>query len=290
MSSSVMSWYIYTLLSFTFISRPFQTAPIVKRKFLFRLADFDGRLVQNWTDIRTSSSVWECAGICAADSNCMSVCFKPRSQECVIYERMVSSTDKFTLFPFATVFALCPRGYSVMGRRCIKVVTEKMDRDSARAHCRDDGADLINLGSQARIDEFRYFMEANGLCPFNYIIVGGVCLRKSSSQKTYDEANVSCSDDGGELVQVKTGYLMNEIVQFMAMEDIRNWAGATDTAEEGTWSWNDGTPVSGWCQGEPNDNNGEDCLTLQFHDGVACLNDYGCTEAHIYICQVPSII
>ncbi|XP_071081760.1 C-type lectin lectoxin-Lio3-like [Haliotis cracherodii] len=169
MYSSVMYWFIYTLISFTFISKSSQTAPITKRKFLFRHAHFDGRLVQNWTDVRTTSSVWECADICAADSNCMSVCFKPTSQdlECVMYERMVSTTDAFTLFPSATVFALCPSGYSGVGRRCIKVVTQKMNMDSARAHCKDDNADLIHLGSQARIDEFRYFMEANGDEPDN---------------------------------------------------------------------------------------------------------------------------
>ncbi|XP_048252628.1 C-type lectin domain family 4 member M-like [Haliotis rufescens] len=84
------------------------------------------------------------------------------SEECVIYQRLVSTTDDFTLFPSVIVFALCPSGYSGLGRRCIKVVTEKMDWDSARAHCRDDNADLITLESQAKMNEFRDFMATNG--------------------------------------------------------------------------------------------------------------------------------
>ncbi|XP_048252645.1 uncharacterized protein LOC125380928 [Haliotis rufescens] len=55
-----------------------------------------------------------------------------------------------------------------MGRRCIKVVSDKLDRGSAREHCRHDNTDLITLESQAKTDEFRDFMEENGHASVNY--------------------------------------------------------------------------------------------------------------------------
>ncbi|XP_067685368.1 L-selectin-like [Haliotis asinina] len=49
-----------------------------------------------------------------------------------------------------------------MGKRCIKVVTDPLNRNSARDHCKDYSADLITLENQAKIGEIRDFMVANG--------------------------------------------------------------------------------------------------------------------------------
>ncbi|XP_046571406.1 C-type lectin domain family 6 member A-like [Haliotis rubra] len=83
------------------------------------------------------------------------------SGECVIYQRLVSTTEDFTISPSAVGFGVCPFGFSIMGSWCIKVVTDKLNMHSAREHCRDHNADLITLETQAKIGKFRDFMVAN---------------------------------------------------------------------------------------------------------------------------------
>ncbi|XP_067685369.1 uncharacterized protein [Haliotis asinina] len=161
---SVMSWCnIPSMLFFLVISRSFQSAPVTKRTLFFRRPDLDGRLVHNWTTVRPSSSVWECADICSADGDCLSVTFvrMSLSEGCVLYQRSVSTTDDFTISPSAIGFGVCPFGFSMMTSWCIKVVTDKMNMLSARTHCRDHNADLITLETQTEIGEFRDFMVAN---------------------------------------------------------------------------------------------------------------------------------
>jgi hypothetical protein len=77
---------------------------------------------------------------------------------------------------------------------------------------------------------------------------------------------------GGQLVSINTA----EEQAFLASTFLTNggefesyWTGLTDSAQEGTWVWLDGTPLtySNWnlATNEPNDFNGEDYGILNFH-------------------------
>jgi hypothetical protein len=64
------------------------------------------------------------------------------------------------------------------------------------------------------------------------------------------------------------------------------WTGMTDYADEGQWSWADGSTVSytNWAPGEPNNfGNDEDCMELGYYaDGK--WNDNGCSAQHPFMC------
>ncbi len=64
------------------------------------------------------------------------------------------------------------------------------------------------------------------------------------------------------------------------------WIGATDFAQEGVWTWPDGTPAtfSAWYAGEPNNASGEDCAGTNF--GVTGQwNDYPCWQRLPFVCS-----
>ncbi|XP_052095904.1 uncharacterized protein LOC127731085 [Mytilus californianus] len=65
------------------------------------------------------------------------------------------------------------------------------------------------------------------------------------------------------------------------------WIGAHDQHSEGSWMWIDGSVVQGreskWWPGEPNDLDGEDCVTAS----VEGWNDEGCGKNFNFACQWP---
>ncbi|XP_067684718.1 C-type lectin domain family 6 member A-like [Haliotis asinina] len=89
------------------------------------------------------------------------------SKECVLYQRSVSTTDDFTISPSVTVYGVCPSGFSVLHRRCIKIVTDRLNWNAAKELCRGHGAELITLESQAKMSTFRDLMLADGYGSYN---------------------------------------------------------------------------------------------------------------------------
>lgn len=68
------------------------------------------------------------------------------------------------------------------------------------------------------------------------------------------------------------------------------WVGATDISTEGTFTWNDGTPLPTsselWSQLEPNDaNNNEDCVEMYINMQYLSLNDNNCLASRRDICE-----
>ncbi|CAG0907847.1 unnamed protein product, partial [Cyprideis torosa] len=86
----------------------------------------------------------------------------------------------------------------------------------------------------------------------------GKCYFFSTDEMTWSAAEDHCASlaPGAHLAsihsQTETGYVFNKIET-----GVRYWVGGNDAAEEGTWTWTDGSQgspfdFSGWGRNEPN--------------------------------------
>ena len=65
---------------------------------------------------------------------------------------------------------------------------------------------------------------------------------------------------------------------------VHYWIGLSDSEEEGTWKWSDGTGLTGytnWASGEPNNRNEEDCVAIK----GGKWRDKRCSVSRGYICE-----
>ncbi|XP_046571400.1 C-type lectin domain family 4 member M-like [Haliotis rubra] len=132
-------------------------------------------------------------------------------------------------------------------------------------------------------------------CPPDYIFIDGTCLKLSSETSNFTEASDACLSDGAVLAQMTPITVFHEIVRRMFNDGTSPegffWVGSTDIEEEGTWRWNDGTPISPWLTGDPNDLGGnEDCLSLYVRAATgAFFVDYACKKDERYLCQAQPL-
>ena len=70
------------------------------------------------------------------------------------------------------------------------------------------------------------------------------------------------------------------------------WLGGSDTDEEGSWVWTDGSSwdYTSWDENEPNNNHatGENCLVG--HWGDMEWNDMRCEKSYGFLCKAPILI
>uniref|UniRef100_A0A8C9YTA1 C-type lectin domain-containing protein n=1 Tax=Sander lucioperca TaxID=283035 RepID=A0A8C9YTA1_SANLU len=105
----------------------------------------------------------------------------------------------------------------------------------------------------------------------------------SSTKKTWQQSRDDCRQKGADLVIINS----KEEQDFTRNFQKRLWIGLTDSETEGTWKWVDGTPLtkSYWDSGEPNDENGEDCVEIRFYNSENSWNDVGCSTRLNWICE-----
>ncbi|VDI27602.1 Hypothetical predicted protein [Mytilus galloprovincialis] len=98
-------------------------------------------------------------------------------------------------------------------------------------------------------------------------------------------ANGHCQGMNGELWK-PTAYIWGWAPSFInSIGGGSIWTGGNDQGSEGSWRWTDGSIVhwgeTKWWPGEPNDLDGEDCVTASV-DGW---NDEGCWRDFNFACQ-----
>ncbi|XP_066296949.1 perlucin-like protein [Branchiostoma lanceolatum] len=133
------------------------------------------------------------------------------------------------------------------------------------------------------------------VCPDGYVQFEDRCFNFSIEKKTYTDARSACQAAGGRLGmpkdQLTNDFLTNQIeTRYFAFSRYIVWFGLTDEVREGTWVWEDGTPLIGWsdwAQGEPDDFFNQDCVGFGSRFGLKW-EDGGCSLDTYYVCETKA--
>uniref|UniRef100_A0A3Q4G7F7 C-type lectin domain-containing protein n=1 Tax=Neolamprologus brichardi TaxID=32507 RepID=A0A3Q4G7F7_NEOBR len=101
-------------------------------------------------------------------------------------------------------------------------------------------------------------------------------------KKSWSDSREDCLQRGADLVIISS---TEEQVQtnFIRLFRRNTWIGLSDTEEEGTWKWVDGSLY--WRTGEPNSLVNEDCGVMAANDEENCWNDANCRDENFWICE-----
>jgi hypothetical protein len=117
--------------------------------------------------------------------------------------------------------------------------------------------------------------------------VGGEKYCYVAQASTYAEAKKACAKRGGALASVTSEEISKEIQAGLEQrfKVPRFWIGLNDLAEQGTWTWADGKPLTSahWKPGEPNNFGREGCVEL-FTDSWTW-NDLDCAVELPSLCE-----
>ncbi|XP_026210056.1 LOW QUALITY PROTEIN: macrophage mannose receptor 1 [Anabas testudineus] len=107
------------------------------------------------------------------------------------------------------------------------------------------------------------------------------------SMRTWAEARADCVNQGGDLVSITDPFeqaFIQGIIQ-LTPTGISLWMGGHDSITEGGWEWTDSSPFRyiHWNTGNPDNYNGEDCLSILINNGY--WNDDNCEHKRGYICK-----
>ena len=92
-------------------------------------------------------------------------------------------------------------------------------------------------------------------------------------------------NEGGHLASITSDGIKEYVMEGMNIKGLnRIWIGGTDIHQEGVWQWTDNMPweFTSWNEGEPNNNNNEDCLQWSTAHGW---NDAHCYNAYRFLCE-----
>ncbi|XP_035697842.1 perlucin-like protein [Branchiostoma floridae] len=128
------------------------------------------------------------------------------------------------------------------------------------------------------------------VCPSGYVKFEDKCFSFSTDQKNYTDARSACQADGGHLAmpkdQATDAFLRNQLTRYPSGSIV--WFGLTDLLQEGTFVWEDGTPLTGWDNwnpGQPDDSgSAEDCA--HWYSSSGKWNDRPCSVSQYYVCEV----
>ncbi|XP_030596989.1 CD209 antigen-like protein A [Archocentrus centrarchus] len=118
-----------------------------------------------------------------------------------------------------------------------------------------------------------------------WVYFGGSFYYISPFKKSWSDSREDCLQRGADLVIISSREEQNFIRQFRGYI----WIGLTDTEEEGTWKWVDGTVLNKrfWETGEPNTFGGtdEDCGEVKPREEENNWNDTHCENENYWICE-----
>ncbi|CAG0898979.1 unnamed protein product [Cyprideis torosa] len=116
------------------------------------------------------------------------------------------------------------------------------------------------------------------------------CYFFSTDKMNWSAAENHCGslEQGAQLAsihsQTEMNYLLNRTKGFYT------WVGGTDSAEEGNWMWNDGTPFDFevWYPDEPNAGTAANCMDIYSYGVDAGMDDAFCTYLFKFICMTDA--
>uniref|UniRef100_A0A671P928 C-type lectin domain-containing protein n=1 Tax=Sinocyclocheilus anshuiensis TaxID=1608454 RepID=A0A671P928_9TELE len=112
----------------------------------------------------------------------------------------------------------------------------------------------------------------------------------SSEKKSWTESRKYCREKGADLIIINNREEQVSEIYCVCLkwsDNNRVWIGLTDSDEEGTWKWVDGSTLTSgfWMFGEPSGHRRENCaLTV-----VGEWADHPCTEEYNWMCEKRKI-
>nr|XP_040053507.1 macrophage mannose receptor 1 [Gasterosteus aculeatus aculeatus] len=111
------------------------------------------------------------------------------------------------------------------------------------------------------------------------------------STRPWAEARADCVNQGGDLVSITDPFeqaFVQGVIQ-SSPTGVSLWMGGHDSVTEGGWEWTDGSPFRyiRWNAGNPDNHNGEDCLSIIINNGY--WNDDNCQQKRGYVCERKGI-
>ncbi|CAG9859690.1 unnamed protein product [Phyllotreta striolata] len=114
-------------------------------------------------------------------------------------------------------------------------------------------------------------------------------------QVSYNSAVKQCQDIGMELLSIQNKAKQIAVDKFITESSYTSWIWTSGNriADQKTWRWLSGEPISEffWYEGEPNNQKGnEECISIGKKTGGSAWNDAPCDAKNYYICEAEEIV
>uniref|UniRef100_A0AAQ5YUZ6 C-type lectin domain-containing protein n=1 Tax=Amphiprion ocellaris TaxID=80972 RepID=A0AAQ5YUZ6_AMPOC len=125
-------------------------------------------------------------------------------------------------------------------------------------------------------------------CAQGWLLYGDHCYHfETEAVKNWQNAEAHCTSEQGHLVSFHSQEELSFITGLIQQSPtgISLWMGGHDSVTEGGWEWTDGSPFRyiRWNAGNPDNYDGEDCLSILVSNGY--WNDDKCENKRGYICK-----
>ncbi|XP_067371584.1 CD209 antigen-like protein C [Channa argus] len=224
----------------------------------------------------------------------------PRSSDRRFYRAVVLSLGLLIVFllvrlGFGVYYRNLDRGsaaeFSVMKdnlTQCLQAsdkklsdVSEERNRLNVRLSSLTAERDQLNISLTEMTKEVNRLQKKT--CPAGWHMFNFSCYFISRVSGSWKRGRQDCKDREADLVVIDSAEEQKLILGFITVD---TWIGLTDSEEEGTWKWVDGSSLTlrNWNEGEPNDGaSGEDCGEII--QKVHKWNDLSCNVSQQWICE-----
>ncbi|KAM4555707.1 uncharacterized protein PAE49_014685 [Odontesthes bonariensis] len=162
--------------------------------------------------------------------------------------------------------------------------TLRKEKEQLQSKCSSLAADRDQL--QRNIDKIT--VKVRGMkCQTGWSKFDTGCYFLSAAKKNWTESREDCIAAGADLVIIDSQD-EQEFVNKLLDVNQNVWIGLTDSLNEGTWMWVDGSPVTTthWEPGQPNSFSGDqDCGEFLQSSQEGKWNDDGCFSKQSWICE-----
>ncbi|XP_067156586.1 C-type lectin Cal-like [Apteryx mantelli] len=128
-------------------------------------------------------------------------------------------------------------------------------------------------------------------CPPQWLYYRGYCYGYFTHRKTWDEAERECERYGprGRLASIHTLQERKALSKYISqhMDHENTWIGLHDEDHDRSWKWSDNSilNVMVWAQGQPDDDNNENCVVMESSSGFQEWHNYPCDSPFPFLCK-----